>query len=109
MPFALTNAPATFSSLMQRCLTELIFQILLVYLDDIIAYSGTFKEHLDRLNRVFVHLKEHGLKVKPTKCCFLRERATYVGHQLSADGVSPDPDKIAAVAEWKVQASVKEL
>lgn len=47
MPFGLTNAPATFSRLMQRCLNELIFQILLVYLDDIIVYSGTFKEHLD--------------------------------------------------------------
>ena len=109
MPFGSTNAPATFSRLMQRCLNELIFQILLVYLDDIIVYSGTFKEHLDRLDRVFVRLKEHGLKLKPTKCCFLRERVTYVGHQLSADGVSPDPDKVAAVAEWKVPASVKEL
>ena len=109
MPFGLTNAPATFSRLMQRCLNELIFQILLVYLDDIIVYSGTFKEHLDRLDRVFARLKEHGLKFKPTKCCFLRERVTYVGHQLSADGVSPDPDKVAAVAEWKVTASVKEL
>lgn len=109
MPFGLTNAPATFSRLMQRCLNELIFQILLVYLDDIIVYSETFKDHLDRLDRVFVRLKEHGLKLKPTKCCFLRERVTYVGHQLSADGVSPDPDKVTAVAEWKVPASVKEL
>ena len=34
---------------------------------------------------------------------------TYVGHQLSADGVSPDPDEAVAVAEWKVPSSVKEL
>lgn len=54
-------------------------------------------------------MREHGLELKPTKCCFLRELVTYVGHQLSADGVSPDPDKVAAVAEWKVPASVKEL
>ena len=104
MPFGSTNAPATFSRLMQRCLNELIFQILLVYLDDIIVYSGTFKEHLDRQDRVFVRLKEHGLKLNPTKCCCLRERVTYVGHQLSADGVSLDPDKVAAVAKWKVPA-----
>lgn len=73
MPFGLSNAPATFSRLMQRCFNELIFQILLVYLQDIIVYSETFKEYLDRLDRVFVRLKEHGLKLKPTKCCFLRE------------------------------------
>ena len=52
---------------------------------------------------------EHGLKLKPSKCCFLSERVTYVGHQPSADGVSPDPDKAVAVAEWKVPSSVKEL
>ena len=45
MPFGSTNAPGTFSRLMQRCLNELIFQILFVYLDNIIVYSGTFKEH----------------------------------------------------------------
>lgn len=98
MPFGLTNAPAAFSRLIQRCLNKRIFQILLVYLD-IIVYSGTFKDHLGQLDRVFIHLKEHGQKLKPTKCCFLRERVTYVGHQLSEDGVSPDPDKVAAVAE----------
>lgn len=46
MPFGLSKAPATFSRLMQRCLNELIFQIVLVYLDDIIVFSETFKEHL---------------------------------------------------------------
>ena len=109
MPFGLTNAPATFNRLMQRCLNEMIFQILLVYLDDIIVFLETFDEHLERLDRVLTRLKEHGLKLKPSKCCFLRERVTYVGHQLSANGVSPDPDKIVAVEEWKVPNSVKEL
>ena len=109
MPFGLTNAPATFNRLMQRCLNEMIFQILLVYLDDIIVFSETFDEHLERLDRVLTRLREHGLKLKPSKCCFLRARVTYVGHQLSANGVSPDPDKIAAVEEWKVPSSVKEL
>ena len=61
------------------------------------------------MEKVFVRLMEHGLKLKPFKCCFSGERVTYVGHQLSADGVSPDPDEAVAVAEWKVPSSVKEL
>lgn len=94
---------------MQRCLNKIIFQILLVYLDDIIVFLETFDEHLERLERVLTRLREHGLKLKPSKCCFLRAKVMYVGHQLSANGVSPDPDKIAAVQEWKVPSSVKEL
>ena len=68
MPFGLTNAPATFQRLMQRCLNEMIFQLLLVYLDDIIVYSSTFEEHLERLDKVLTGLGEHGLKLKPSKC-----------------------------------------
>lgn len=81
----------------------------LVYLDDIIVYSETFKEHFEQLDRVFKWLKEHGLKLKPFKCCLLRERVTYVGHQVLAHCVSPGHDKITAVAEWKLPSSIKEL
>lgn len=76
MPFGLSNALVTSSWIMQRSLNELIFQILLVYLDDVIA----FQEHLERLYNVFGRLKEHRLELKPSKLSFLREGATYGGH-----------------------------
>ena len=57
-----------------------IFRILLVYLDDIIVYSSTLEEHLDRLDRVFTTLARHGLKLKPEKCVFFREKVKYLGH-----------------------------
>lgn len=53
MPMGLTNSPATFQRLMQTCLNDYIFQILLLYLDDIIMYSNIFDEHIERLDRVF--------------------------------------------------------
>lgn len=109
MPMGLTNAPATFQRLMQTCLNDYIFLILLVYLDDIIVYSNTFDEHIERLDRVFTRLREHGLKLKPEKCHFLRRKVTYVGHQISSDGVSTDPDKARAVSEWKPPTTIKEL
>ena len=109
MPFGLTNAPASFQRLMQRCFNDYIFQILLVYLDDIIVYANSFEEHLQRLDKVLTRLREHGLKLKPSKCTFLAEKITYVGHELSSNGVSPNPDKISAVADWKQPTGVKEL
>lgn len=109
MPMGLTNSPATFQRLMQTCLNDYIFQILLVYLDDIIVYSNTFDEHIERLDRVFTRLREHGLKLKPEKCHFLRRKVTYVGHQISSDGITTDPEKTQAVSEWKLPTTVKEL
>ena len=50
MPFWLCGAPATFQRLMQRCLHDQIYQLLLVYLDDVIIFSKTFEEHLERLD-----------------------------------------------------------
>ena len=49
MPFRLTNAPTTFHHLMQSCLGNLHLQICIIYLDDIIIFSKTPKEHLVRL------------------------------------------------------------
>ena len=102
MPFGLCNAPACFAPLMQACLNEQIFQTVLVYLDDILIFSKTFEEHLERLKMVFKRLREHGLKLKLEKCTFLRRRVTYLGHEVSGAGIAPDPEKIAVVQECPV-------
>ena len=66
MAFGLTNAPATFQRLMERCMGELNLKECLIFLDDILVFSQTFEEHLERLEAVFSRLKEHGLKLKPS-------------------------------------------
>uniref|UniRef100_A0A8C2AXX8 Gypsy retrotransposon integrase-like protein 1 n=2 Tax=Cyprinus carpio TaxID=7962 RepID=A0A8C2AXX8_CYPCA len=109
MPFGLCNAPATFQRLMQAIMSDLVFQIVLIYLDDLLVYSSTFHEHLVRLETVFKRLRETGLKVKIEKCHFLQAEVRFLGHQVSAQGVSTDPDKISAVREWPVPSTLKEL
>ena len=71
MPFGLTNAPATFQHLMESCLGELHLYWCIIYLDDIIVFSKTPEEHLERLRGVFDKLATAGLKLKPSKCEFL--------------------------------------
>ena len=64
MPFGLCGAAATFQRLMQSCLHDQIYQLLLVYLDDVIVFSKTFDEHLERLEKVLTRLAQKGLKIK---------------------------------------------
>ena len=68
MPFGLCNAPPTFQRLMQNCLSELNLTYCLIYLDDVIIFSQTEEEHLERMRVVFDCHHEHGLKLKPSKC-----------------------------------------
>ena len=73
MPFGLQNAPATFQRLMQTCLEDQNYSTVLLYLDDIIVFSSTFEEHIQRLEKVFTCLRQHGLKLKPSKCHLLKK------------------------------------
>ena len=109
MPFGLCNAPATFQRLMQRCLGERVHDFLLIYLDDVILYSLDFDSHLAHLEQVFERLHHHGLKLQPQKCRLFRREVTYLGHIVSKEGVAVDPEKTAAVREWPVPTTVKDV
>ena len=70
MPFGLTNAPATFQCLMESCLREMHLNWCIIYLDDVIIFSKTPEEHIERLQAVLQKLRSAGLKLKPSKCEF---------------------------------------
>ena len=61
MPFGLTNAPATFQCLMESCLGDMHLKWCIIYLDDIIVFSKTPDEHIQRLRGVFEKLSAAGL------------------------------------------------
>ena len=68
LPFGLINSPSVFERLKERVFAGLTYLILLIYLDDIIVFSKTFKEHLKNLKVVFERLKNSNLKLNPKKC-----------------------------------------
>ena len=108
MPFGLCNVPATFERLMEQVLNGLLWGILLIYLDDVILYAKTWEEELERLGRVFARLPEN-LKLNPKKCHLFKSRVKYLGHVVSQEGVSTDPDKITAIKDWPVPSNTKDL
>ena len=109
MPYGLCNAPATFQRLMQNCLGELNLTYALVYLDDVIVYSKTEEDHLRRLQAMFERFYEHGLKLKPLKCRFLCKQITFLGHEVSADGMKPGNLNLKGIAEMAPPANYTEV
>ena len=109
MPQGITNAPATFQRLMERCMDGMAQLEVLVYLDDLVVFSKTLEEHEERLLRVLNRLESFGLKLNADKCHFVQPSIKCLGHIVSAKGVQTDPDKVAAVKSWPTPTTLKEL
>ena len=109
MPFGLTNAPVTFQHLMENCLGDLHLNWCIIYLDDIIVYSKTPEEHLERLEAVFQKISKARLKLKPNKYEFFKSEITYLGHIVSNEGIATDPKKIRAIQLWPRPTTVMEV
>ena len=109
MPFGLTNAPATFQRLMESCLGELHLNWCIIYLDDVIVFSKTPKEHIEWLEAVFKKISDAGLKLKPSKCEFFKKWIHYLGHIVSNKGIETDPKKIEAIVKWPGPHTVHEV
>ncbi|KAJ4792483.1 polyprotein [Rhynchospora pubera] len=109
MPFGLTNAPAAFMDLMNRVFRDCLDNFVVVFIDDILIYSRTSEEHAKHLRVVLNKLREHKLFGKFSKCEFWLEEVAFLGHVISRKGLSVDPAKVRAVAEWGQLKSVSEV
>ena len=95
--FGLTNAPTAFMDLMHRVFQPYLDQFIVVFVDDILIYSQSKEEHENHLRIVLQALREHQLYAKCSKCEFLLTEVRFLGHVVSAFGVSVDPEKVEAV------------
>ena len=77
----------------------------LIYIDDVIVFSSTFQEHMNRLERVLLKLQDAGLKLRSEKC----QAVKYLGHVVSADGICPDPAKTEVVVNYPIPKNAREL
>ena len=73
---------------MELVLAGLHWKICLIYLDDILVYSSTFDEHIDRLGEVLSCLIKAGLKLKPSKCKLFQRYIKFSGHVVNEKGAS---------------------
>ncbi|KAA0042309.1 reverse transcriptase [Cucumis melo var. makuwa] len=109
MPFGLTNVPAVFMDLMNRIFHRYLDQFVIVFIDDILVYSVDRESHEEHLRIVLQTLREKQLYAKFSKCEFWLEQVVFLGHVVSAKGVSVDPQKVEAVVNWERPISATEV
>jgi hypothetical protein len=109
LSFGLTNAPATFQTVMNSVFAPLLGRSVVVYLDDILIYSKTAEEHFAHLRQVLQILRHEKLFAKMKKCTFFEKETHFLGHVVGRDGIRADPAKIAAVQDWPVPQSASHV
>ncbi|XP_017406240.1 uncharacterized protein LOC108319577 [Vigna angularis] len=94
MSFGVTNAPAIFMDYMNRIFRPYLDKFVVVFIDDILIYSKSHEEHEEHLRVVLGVLKEKELYAKLSKCEFWMKSVQFLGHVVSAEGISVDPARV---------------
>ena len=108
LPFGLTNAPATFMTLMNEVFQPALDRFVVVFMDDILVYSSSMEEHARHLRAVLASETTQAV-CKNVKCEFCQHKVDFLGHVVTDKGVSVDPKKVAAVQEWPRPGSVHDV
>ncbi len=82
MPFGLKRAPLTFQQTMNNIFGDMLRNSTDIYMDDIIIASKDMTSNMDTLQKILKRIQEIGLKVKLTKCEFLKTRMKFLGHEI---------------------------
>ncbi|GJW59874.1 putative reverse transcriptase domain-containing protein [Tanacetum coccineum] len=100
MPFGLTNAPAVFMDLMNRVCKSYLDRFVIVFIDDILIYSKSKKEHEGHLKLILRLLKKEELYAKFSKCEFWLSKVQFLSHVIDSEGIHVDPAKIESNKDW---------
>jgi len=100
MPFGFTNAPATCHTMVNETLRAYLDHFAIAYLDDILTYSKTEKDHIEHVKKVLNCLEKRYLQLKPEKPEFYKKEVDFLGFLFGTQGIRMDPSKIHSIQDW---------
>ncbi|GKB44739.1 putative reverse transcriptase domain-containing protein, partial [Tanacetum coccineum] len=100
MPFGLTNTPVVFMDSMNRVCKPYLDRFMIIFIDDILIYSKSRKEHDGHLKLILKLLNREELYVKFSKCEFWLSKVQFLGHVIDSEGIHMDPAKIEVIKDW---------
>jgi hypothetical protein len=109
MSFRLTNVSGYFMYLMNKVFMEYLDKFVVVFIDDILIFSKTEEEHEKHIRLVLEKLRSNKLYAKFSKCEFWLTKVAFLGHVISAGGVSVDPGKVKDVLNWLPPTTALEI
>ena len=109
MPFGLCNAPATFQRCMMSIFSDMVGEIMEVFMDDLSVFGNTFDDCLDNLGKVLARFEEKNLVLNWEKCHFIVSSGIVLGHIVSSKGIEVDKSKIELITKLPTPKTVKDV
>ncbi|XP_056859558.1 uncharacterized protein LOC130508222 [Raphanus sativus] len=109
MPFGLCNAPATFQRCMMSIFSDLIEDVVEVFMDDFSVYGSSFSACLSNLCRVLQRCEDTNLVLNWEKCHFMVKEGIVLGHKISERGIEVDKAKIEVMVSLPPPKTVKDI
>nr|GEU78283.1 putative reverse transcriptase domain-containing protein [Tanacetum cinerariifolium] len=100
MPFRVANMPTMFMDLMNRVCKPYLDKFVIVFINEILAYSKDEEKHGKHLKIILKLLKKERLYAKFSKCDFWLDSIQFLGHVIDRSGVYVDPAKLEAIKSW---------
>ncbi|CAA7052570.1 unnamed protein product [Microthlaspi erraticum] len=105
----LCNAPATFQRAMLSIFSDLIEEMVEVFMDDFSVYGSSFSSCLSNLCRVLKRCEETAWSLNWEKCHFMVKEGIVLGHKISEKGIEVDKAKIEVMVQLGEPKSVKDV
>jgi hypothetical protein len=109
MPFGLTNAPASFQEMINQVLREHLDVFVIAYLNDILIFSKTLKEHQEHAKQVLQKLQVANLLVEPEKSHFHVQKVDQLRYTIEPGCIRIQKDKVKTTKEWPIPQNVKDV
>ena len=109
LSFGLKNSGMAFQKVMQQILAPLLSHNIIIYIDDILIMSRSFKEHVNIVSKVLRLLNDYKIKIKVSKCEMFREEVSFLGHLINSEGIRKSPEFVEKVRNVKRPQNVREM
>lgn len=110
MPFGFCNAPSTFMRYINAIFRGLIETgKIIIYMDDLLIATETVEENLSILKEILKIVVDNKLELRIDKCTFLKRKITYLGYEVSAQGIKPSASNVDSVIKYPIPQNQKEL
>ncbi|XP_073137086.1 uncharacterized protein [Henckelia pumila] len=109
MPFGLCNAPATFQWCMMTIFSDMVEEVMEIFMDDFSAFGSSFDHCLHNLTLVLQHCQEKNLVLNWEKCHFMVQEGIVLGHKVSSNGFEVDRAKVVAIEKLPPPNNVKAI
>jgi Reverse transcriptase (RNA-dependent DNA polymerase)/RNase H-like domain found in reverse transcriptase len=109
MPFGLPNAPGGFQRFLNGIFSDLLDVYVIIYLDNILIFSGNKDDHFRHVSKVLKRLQKHGLYANGKKCDFYSESVDHLGHMIRPNGLQMDSAKVKVIQDWPKPQKAKDI